>query len=125
MGISTKNKRKLVFQDQQFYWWIKDEFDGHGGMLSINIASEDKVFLVKYYSIQNQLPNRYLTIIGNFFPGLERKSGNWQRFVCPDFVPEIEKNGIQPKNIESMIDWCFDENKTLMPVNAKGEMLNK
>jgi len=124
MGIATKNKRKIIFRDQKFYWWVKAELDGHEGMLEVNIASENKKFLIRYYAIQEQETNRYITVIGSAFPGLERKDGNWKRFICPDFVPTFENHGVGPKNIESILTWCFDPEKILTRVNYKGEILD-
>lgn len=124
MGISKKNKRKLVFQDQEFYWWVKEEFDGNGGMLEVNIATEDKAFLIRYYAIQEQSVNRHITVIGKSFPGLERKNGNWKRFVCPDFIPNFTNNGVSPKDVVSILEWCYDITKDLIPVNYKGEKVS-
>lgn len=123
MGISKKNKRKLIFQEQDFYWWIKEEFDGNGGMLEINIATEDKSFLVKYYAIQDKSTTRYLTVIGKFFSGLLQKNGNWKRFACPNFVPTFKNHGIGPKNIESILTWCYNPEKTLIEVDYMGVVL--
>lgn len=123
MGIAKKNKRKLIFQEQTFYWWISDEFDGNRGMLAVNIATEDKAFLVKYYAIQNQEMNRHLAVIGKDFPGMQRKKGNWERFVCPDFIPSFHNNGIGPRHIQSILEWCYDLEKPLIPVNNKGERI--
>ena len=118
-GNLQKNKHKLVFNDQNFYWWVKAEFDGNQGMLEVNIATEDKAFLIQYYAIQNQGTNRYISVIGKEFPGIDRRIGNWQRFICPDFIPKFENNGISSKHIKTILDWCFDLSKTLTPVNYK------
>lgn len=123
MGIAKKNKRKLIFQDREFYWWVVDDYDGHRGMLEINIASEDKAFLVRYYAIQVQETNRHITVIGKQFPGLERKEGVWQRFICPNFIPTFKNRGIGPRNIHSILEWCFEPNKELIPVDQKGERI--
>ena len=60
-------------------------------MLEINIATEDKAFLVRYCAIQEQSVNRHITVIGELFPGFERKNDNWQRFICPHFYIKIHK----------------------------------
>lgn len=46
MAISKKNRRALKYNGINFLWWVDAEFDGLGNMLSINIASEDKKFLI-------------------------------------------------------------------------------
>ena len=115
----------MIFQDRDFYWWVKDDFDGHRGMLEVNIATEDKAFLVRYYAVQQQETHRYLTVVGKQFPGLERKEGNWQRFICPDFIPSFNNHGIGPKHIQSILAWCYDPGKILIPVNDKGEEITE
>lgn len=114
MGIAKKNRRKLVFKNQYYYWWVKDEFDGDGGMLSINVVSENKSFLIKYYVIQNQSVDRYITVIGKTFLGIERKTGNSLKFICPDFIPNVTHAGISSKDVISILEWCYDTTKDLI-----------
>ena len=125
MGISKKNKRTFIFQNQTFYWWIREKFDGNGGMLEINIATEDKTFLVRYYAIQKQPDARHITVIGTSFPGLEQKHGNWLRFACPDFIPDLNSNGIRPKNINSILEWCYNTKKDLISVNHRDQRVKQ
>ena len=124
MAVAKKNKRKIHYKGQLFYWWVVDEFDGFGGMLSINIVSDDKKFLIKYFVIQKDTQNRYIIVIGEYFPHVERKTGNWVRFICPDFTAENKTTAITPKNIEAILSWCFLESKVLIPVNYKGEIID-
>lgn len=125
MGIATKNRRKIIFEKQEFYWWVKPEYDRYAGMLEISIASKNKKFLVKYYAIQQQETNRYISVIGSEFPGLEKMGINSNRFICPDFVKTFENHGIGPKNIKSILAWCLDSERDLVPVNHKGEILGQ
>ena len=124
MGIAKKNKRKIIYQNKEFYWWVLEKIGDNGNMLEINIASEDKSFLISYFTIQDQAENKYLTVIGKSFPGLKIKKGNWQRFICPDFIPDIRDNGISPKNVVFILKWCFNLEKKLIPVNYKGQIIN-
>jgi len=125
MGIALKNKRKINFLEKKFFWWVKPEFDGNGGMLEISIATDDKRFLVKYFAVQKQQGKRYLIVIGSEFPGLKKKTGNCERFACPDFIPMWNNQGIGPKNIKSILEWCYDLNKVLIPVDHKGKQIGE
>jgi hypothetical protein len=121
VGISKKNKRKLVFKGEDYYWWVTDEFDGVGRMQTVNIASEDKKFLVKHYVYQTKPLTRHIIIIGNRFPGLEKKTGNWERIICPDFFVEAKSKIISPKIVETLVKWCVKPNKEIKFVDFEGK----
>ena len=114
MALSTKGKRKLVFKEKDFYWWVKEDFDGNGNMLSVNIASKDKKFLIKYFSVVNDKNENYIQVIGNNFVGLDNKTSNKNSFYCPNFITDIQ-SGIKPNHIESILNWCFLKSKKLTP----------
>ena len=118
MGLSKKHKRKITCLNQQFYWWVLDSHEDSEYEASVNIALEDKSFLVKYY-LESRTLNRFIIVIGNNFPGLTQKNKARQRFICPDFMEDA--NYVAPTHIEKMILWCFDQDKELIPVNYKGE----
>lgn len=111
MGISKKNKRKITFNGKVFYWWIKNEFTWDSGMLSINIASENKKFLIKYIVVRED-EGFYIEVIGSEFPGIETKKGNNMKFICPKLIDYNPRLG--PKDAISILKWCFDEDKVLI-----------
>lgn len=75
--ISKKGKRKLVFQDKIYYWYIKKNSEG---IPQIHISSEDKtVFLIRYFDSELCIGPQYIKSIlagsaGKAGPG-ERQSG--------------------------------------------------
>jgi hypothetical protein len=110
VGISKKNRHKIVYNGVTFLWWVDPEFDGLGNMLSVNIASEDKKFLIKHFVVQIKSERSYISVIGEYFPGLERKTGNSIRLSCPSFSNSFADKGITPKTVKEILQWCFDNN---------------
>jgi hypothetical protein len=110
MGISKKNRRALKYNGINFLWWVDAEFDGLGNMLSINIASEDKKFLIKHFAVQANPEESYILIIGHYFPGVARKTGNSVKLRCPDFLNSIVNEAVTPKTVKEILHWCFVTN---------------
>jgi hypothetical protein len=111
MAISKKNRRTISYKGKKFLWWADNEFDGAGNMLSINVASDDKKFLIKHFAVQKNPNESYLSVIGEDFPGLNRKTGNFVKLRCPDFSGSLVNNAVTPKIIKDILDWCFDTNR--------------
>lgn len=107
MAISKKNRRIIKYNGQNFLWWVDDDFDGKGNMLGVSIASEDKKFLIKHFAIQKNSHDSYLSVIGQYFPGLHRKTGNAVELSCPDFSNSLVNNAVTSKTIKDILDWCF------------------
>ncbi|MBA4056268.1 MAG: hypothetical protein C0490_16250 [Marivirga sp.] len=107
MAISKKNRRTIKYKGENFLWWVDNEFDGLGNMLSVNVASEDKKFLIKHFAIQKNPKESYLSVIGQSFPGLERKTGNSVKLSCPSFSASFVNNAVTSKTVKDILDWCF------------------
>lgn len=52
MAINTKGKRKIVVDDEQFYWFVRIEKNGSH---RIHIMSEDKKFNVEYPMVDTEV----------------------------------------------------------------------
>lgn len=111
MAISKKNKRTIKYKGKSFLWWVDEELDGLGNMLSVNVASEDKKFMIKHFVIQKDPGESYLLVIGPYFPGLERKTGNSVKLSCPVFSDSLVGNAVTTKTVKDILDWCFETNK--------------
>lgn len=107
MAISKRNRRTIKYKGKSFLWWVDEEFDGLGNMLSVNVASEDKKFLIKYFAIQKNTSESYLSVTGEYFPGLERKTGTLVKLSCPDFSEFFIDKAVTPRTIREILDWCF------------------
>jgi hypothetical protein len=115
MAISKKNKRTIKYDGESFLWWLNPEFDGEGAMLSVNIASEDKKFLVKHFIIQQNPQEAYLSVIGEFFPSLERRTIGHTKVACPSFRSEYGDSAVTPKTVKDILDWCFKNDHRTAP----------
>ena len=113
MAISKKKRRSIEYQRMRFLWWVKDDFDGNGNMLSVHVASEDKKFIIEHFLVKLNTAKSYLTIVGHYFPGLDKRSGNSIRIVCPDFRSAMVDNVVTPKTIRSILEWCFQLDKEI------------
>jgi hypothetical protein len=111
MAISKKNRRIIKYKGNIFLWWVDDEFDGLGNMLSVNVASEDKKFLVKHFAIQKNPDESYLSVIGQYFPRLDRKTGDSVKLSCPNFANSFVNNAVTSQTIKDILDWCFETDK--------------
>ena len=116
MAIAKKNRRTINYNGNNFLWWIADEFDEAGNMLSVNIASSEKKFLIKYFAVPRNPDENYLFVLGDYFPGLKKKQGNSMKLRCPDFSGSLVTNAVKPKMITAILDWCFDADRHLEPI---------
>jgi len=107
MAVSGKNRRKIKYKGENFLWWVGAESDGLGNMLSVNVTSEDKKFIIKCFAFQHNLGKCYLTVIGQHFPGLIQKTGNSLKLDCPNFSDALSDGNVTPKTIKVILDWCF------------------
>ncbi|MDI9340404.1 MAG: hypothetical protein QM534_07520 [Sediminibacterium sp.] len=108
MAISGKTKRKITYNSELFFWWVKDEFDEAGNMLSITIVSEDQRFKIKHFFIHKNAEESYLLSTGSFFPGIEKKESVTIRLKCPDFSNLISPKTVSPKIIRTILEWSFN-----------------
>jgi len=110
MGISKRYKRKITYDSKIFFWWVAPEFDGLGNMLSVNIASEDKKFLIKHFAVLENPQNGYIKVIGEYFPGMNSKNSNAIMISCPDFSSSFVDRAVTPKTVKDILEWCFVTN---------------
>lgn len=109
MGISKKNRRKFVYNGTNFFWWIHDHLcDVHGNQLGINIATEDKKFLIRYFAYPFDPNESYILVIGENFPGMKSKKGHSIEMSCPFFSTVVKNKSVTPKAIEEILQWCFN-----------------
>lgn len=120
MALAKKGKRKIVFNQEEYYWWVEDNFDGSNGhQVEVTVATDDKQFLVKYYLDQRE--NFFVTVLGPKF-SVDIVTGEcWKRFASPKFG---ESKLFTPKNVSELLEWCLDPKKVLIEVDFKGDRLN-
>ncbi|MCA5005249.1 hypothetical protein [Sphingobacterium bovistauri] len=105
MAINSKGKRKLLLDNQKYYWYVLDEwgrteFDG----VQIRIIPSNQSFQISYGI--NQIENR------RFLSIHLQKDGAHLRFYCPKF--ENENNIMTNHGIKNILLWCRNtiENKS-------------
>lgn len=109
MGVSKKNRRKIVVNQREFYWSVCEDVadfpeTAASDLRAVNILSDDKRFIARYHIGQSIPELRHITIIGPEFGG-SIEPGSWRRFHCPDWCP---KSIVTPTLVREIIEWCLD-----------------
>lgn len=78
MGISTKGRRTLVYEEKEYLWWVKKEPDDCD-RLWLTAASLDKSLLLSYRIGEGDF---FVVSKGRIFQGVET-SGNWEYYEYP------------------------------------------
>ncbi|MFD1900637.1 hypothetical protein [Enterococcus termitis] len=102
MSVSKKLKRKIIFNDNVFYWYVgKDPFDKYVAK-ALHIVSADKSFLIVY---------RLSAVTeGSVFPKLEIIKSNYIKPGFYDLNRESNERTVTPKLVESILMFCLREN---------------
>ncbi len=108
MPARRMNRRKLTFQDREFLWYVRKDPDSAGKVL--HVLSHDKRFVVMYEFASGP---RFVVVVGREFPGLPTTGGSHTRLRCPPWEDDAT---INERFVLRLVEWCFDTNKTLVPV---------
>ena len=84
--------------------------------MTLGVASSDKRFLIRY-AIHQPEDSRYLTVLGEEFPGLPGKRSSWTRVRCPAFSAG---EAVTPSDVRRAIEWCLHSRRDLVRVDWKG-----
>lgn len=117
MAINKKGKRKLVYKNRDFYWYMKltDDWMYAYNYPQLHIISDDKKFVISYQPGQ-QNENPFLISKGKEFNGLKKKK-HWQRVKTPVWDDEQ----ITPGFVAAVIGWCLKEKKKIILVDYLGQ----
>ena len=124
VAFSKKYLRKMVCQDQEFFWCVREDDDY--GNLYLVIQSEDCNFLVNYRLGQKERlgycppENPFIIVKGSDFKGMDDLGGCWERFLVPDWEDRV----ITPRIVAQIIEWCMIE-APCTPVNYLGQIMPK
>ena len=119
MAIRKKKRRKITVNKRPFTWWVSDDADSPDMVL--RVFSEDKKFIVSYHLNQSDA-QRFLIVLGKEFPGLVNAGTGWMRVKCPKWETD---STITPANVRQLIKWCLFEERPLVQLNWKGEMIEE
>lgn len=97
MAISKKNKRKVIVDGKEYFWWVFDEydqttFDG----IQVKIVSADQTHFFKYGLQQAEKKRRVVLALKNYTKSVH--------LSCPKF--ENEERIITNSGINRLIQWC-------------------
>jgi hypothetical protein len=119
MAIRKKHRRKLTLNNRQFVWYVSDDYDSADMVL--HVVSEDKKFIVNYH-LEQPDSHRFLIVLGKEFPGFSDAGGRWIRVKCPKW--EVDSI-VTPSAVRHLIEWCLFEERELVRVNWKGEIIDE
>ncbi len=123
MGVAKKGKRRIVVDNREYYWHVKDSEDFYlGASYSLNIISEDKQFLVRYPLLQTKpYEHNVLIVLGKQFGGVGKWGGRHQTVKCPNW----ETHGVAtPSLVEKIIRWSLAE-KDIQLIDHRGKLLEQ
>jgi hypothetical protein len=119
MGVRKKKRRKITVNKRQFIWWVSEDSDSPDVIL--RILSDDKKFIVNYHLDQPE-EQRFLIVLGKEFPGLANAGHTWKRVRCPRWESD---SGVTPAAVRQVIKWCLYEDRPLVQLNWKGEVIEE
>ena len=96
MGIRKKGRRKLVYDNKTYIWYV--ESDSESPYHILNVISQDKQFIIAC-PLKTKTP--YIISKGKLFQN-HRTDGCWNRYCLPMDVPE----SITPKFVVDLISWA-------------------
>lgn len=118
MGVAKKGKRKLTVDGRRYLWYIAQDLDA-AGMVALNVLSNDKRFIVRYY-LAEPVATRHVVVIGAEFAGHTRTGPGWKRYRCPQFGTS---SAVIPADVRSLIMWCHAETSDRHEVDWRGQVV--
>ncbi|MCA9776834.1 MAG: hypothetical protein KC800_08965 [Candidatus Eremiobacteraeota bacterium] len=118
MAVAKKHKRKLVFKDREFFWYVRDEDDGG---LALTVLSGDKRFAVQY-ALEQAAQTRHIVVMNEEFGVGHHRTGCYRRYLCPDW----DRDGaVTPGVVRELIEWCQDPPTNLVEVDWLGRPVER
>jgi hypothetical protein len=115
MGITPKNRRKIVVNNRVFYWQVRPDDEAgieEGWPTLLSVTAEDKQFNI-IYGINQTEADCHLVNLGNDFPMFPhgqsgKKAGkninHYRRVPCPLWG---QSGAVTPAIVRELIKWCF------------------
>jgi hypothetical protein len=132
MGAAKKNRRRITVNNRLFLWSLSDlisiiDKDNPKQEIlayaTLHIVSHDKRLIAEYgLGSGPALRERYLTVISPTFPGLSHKNPGPIYLRTPRWTDD---DIVSPAFVRRVIEWCLDENKTILEVDRYGKALDK
>lgn len=107
--ISEKGKRKLIYKDQLFYWFVK--LDEDYDMPYLHIISEDKQLCLVYRV--NQISDEFIHPKIRVLKSDKMKKG----LYC--FFSPVADESISTHNVRAVLNWHEQQNENLDPIEVR------
>lgn len=133
MGVAKKGKRKLIYKDKVFFWWVgnDEEFEWE---VMLHVVSEDKNIVLIY-----NIGDRTTPVIsqGRMFQG-KKSSGQWERYFYPNpfvlenlqtapfeqvsqtcrryITPKPPQISVTPRFVSALVAWAVDGKDAIMKI---------
>lgn len=119
MAVRKKKRRKITVNKRSFTWWVSEDQDSPD--IVLRIFSDDKKFIISYQLNQPEA-QPFLIVLGKEFPGLVNAGSGWTRVRCPKWESD---SVVTPATVRQVIKWCLYEERSLIQVNWKGEVIEE
>lgn len=86
MAVASKRRRKLMYLDQLYFWYVKGDYDFCDRPVLHIISSDKKLILA--YPLHAQTP--YVVSKGMLFQKYPA-TGSWKRYLSPVTLPHLHK----------------------------------
>lgn len=115
MSVNKKGKRKLIYNNQLYYWHVildEDAYDEY----YLQIIHKDKEFILQYRI--NQIADEFLRPKISILKSNRLKSGLYT------FFPSLDDKIITPKLVVNILNWYEQQDETTTPVEYKFEKIS-
>lgn len=99
MGVSTKLKHKIVFDNKDFYWYVGKDPTDKKLAKALHIVSPNKDLLIIYRL-------DFITD-GSVFPKLEVIKSNYIKPGYYDINKDIREETVTPRLVENILLFCL------------------
>ncbi|MFB9077977.1 hypothetical protein ACFFLS_04825 [Flavobacterium procerum] len=107
--ISAKRKRKLVYKDKLYYWFVK--LDEYYGEPYLTIISEDKKLYLNY--LANQISDDFS------YPKISVLKSDKMQKGTYFFSPPLADETISAHHIGAILNWHDTQNEDIKPIKQK------
>lgn len=104
MAVASKRRRKLMYLDQLYFWYVKGDYDFCDRPVLHIISSDKKLILA--YPLHAQTP--YVVSKGMLFQKYPA-TGSWKRYLSP--LKEVFP--VTPKFVIDILSWAIAENDAM------------
>ena len=106
MAFSKKGKRKIIYNEEEFFWFIRRDDDSYTDYL--NIIKEDRSIII-YYRI-NQISDEFI------HPRIFIQRSSRLKTGLYNFFPPLSDEIITPKIVSKILNWHEHTDTGISPV---------